>query len=293
MAEFLEESLNGGIQYGSSWADDYNVNITSTASGQEHRSLLHVFPIRKFDVTFMMDNINMWVNLVNIYHRAHGKYAGFRAKCIDEYTSNNNGTTPPTAFDQPLLPIVAGSTYQLRKYYGRDKTAATSGYSYRTIYKPVSNTTLVGIQNIVIPTTNYSVNITTGVVTFNTNKTFSITGITKGASTILLTSNTAGLTVNESVHISGCSGMTQINGLRGKILSITTNVSVTVDINSAGFSNWTSGGVANNNPQTGEDVTCGFEFDFPVRFNSTLPVGQNKPMYRDMTNIELLELLNP
>lgn len=293
MAEFLEESLNGGIQYGSSWADDYNVNVITTSGGQEYRSLVHIFPIRKFDVTFMMDNINMWENLINIYHRAHGKYAGFRARCLDEYTSNPNGTSDESAFDQPMGIITAGTVYQLRKYYGRDKAAGTSGYAYRNIYKPVSGTVLVAIQSTIIRTQDWSVNTTTGVVTFVDNKSITITGISKAAQAVILTANTGGLVVGQSVQISGCVGMTQINGLRALITNVVNNASITVNINSSSFSTWSSGGVANTNPQLNETPTAGFHFDFPVRFNSTLPVGQNKPIYRDMTSIELIEVLNP
>lgn len=293
MAEFLEESLNGGIQYGSSWTDDYNVNVISTAGGQEYRSLVHIFPVRKFDVTFMMDNVNMWVNLVNIYHRAHGKYAGFRAKCIDEYTSNQNGTTPETAFDQPMGIITAGSVYQLRKYYGTDKTAGTVGYSYRIIHKPVVGTALVAIQNTPIRAADWSIDYTTGIVTFVSNKSITITGISQASQAVISTSNTQGLVVGQSICISDVSGMTQINGLRAFITNVVTNVSVTVNISSSGFYAYTSGGVANTNPQSGESVTAGYQFDFPVRFNSTLPVGQNKPMYRDISSIELIEVLNP
>jgi hypothetical protein len=235
----------------------------------------------------------MSVNLVNIYHRAHGKYAGFRAKCIDEFTSNPDGTSNESAFDQPMGIITAGTTYQLRKYYGRDKASGASGYAYRNIYKPVVSTVLIGIQNTVIRSADWSVNTTTGIVTFVANKSITITGISKAAQAVILTSNTAGLVSGQSVQISGCLGMTQINGLRAFITAISTNVSITVSIDSTSFSTWTSGGVANTNPQAGEIPTSGFQFDFPVRFNSTLPVGQNKPIYRDITSIELIEVLNP
>jgi len=293
MADFLEERLYGAIQYGSSWTDDYMVNITTTSGGQEYRSLIHPFPIRKFDVTFMMDNTTMWADLVNTYHRAHGKYSGFRAKCLDEYTSKADGLTAPTAYDQTMGVISAGLTYQLRKYYGKDKTAGASGYAYRNIYKSVTDTTSVAIQSTIIRSNDWSVSTTTGVVTFVTNKTTTITGISKATNAVISTSNTADIVAGQSIYISGCVGMTQINGLRGFVQSVTTNVSITVGINSSAFGTWSSGGTINTNPQIGESVTAGFEFDFPVRFNSTLPIGQNKPIYRDVNNIELIELLNP
>lgn len=292
MAEFLEERLDGGIQYGSSWTDDYSVNIVNTSGGQEYRELLHVFPIRKFDVTFMMDNVNMWQNLVNVYHRAHGKYAGFRARCLDEYTSNINGTSAPTAVDQTAYRISAG-VYQLRKYYGTEKAAGTVGYSYRNIKKPVSGTVLVAL-NGVVPTAAgaWSVNTTTGIVTFG-SKTISITGISKASSAVISTSNTAGLINGDLLYISGVSGMTQINGIRGTVTGVSVNASVTTNINSTAFGTWTGGGTGQTIPQVGDTITAGFEFDFPVRFNSTLPISQNVPIYRDISSIELVELLNP
>lgn len=292
MAEFLEERLHGGIQYGSSWTDDYSVTVTTTSGGQEYRSLVHPFPVRKFDVTFMMDNSVMWANLVNTYHRAHGKYAGFRAKCIDEFTSASNGISAQTNFDQPMQ-LISGNTYQLRKYYGRDKSSGASGYPYRNIYKPVSGTVLVGIGTTPISPSYFTVSNTTGQVTFAANKSITITGISKAANAVISTTNTNTLLAGNTLYISGCAGMTQINGLRGTILSVVNNTSVTVDINSTSFSTWSSGGTAVTNPQSGEIVYAGFEFDFPVRFNSTLPIGQNKPIYRDMSSIELIELLNP
>ena len=35
MADFLEERLSDLISYGSSWQDDYSVNVVGTAGGQE------------------------------------------------------------------------------------------------------------------------------------------------------------------------------------------------------------------------------------------------------------------
>ena len=39
MAEFLEDLLYTTIKYGSSWQDDYAVNVVTTSGGQEYRSL--------------------------------------------------------------------------------------------------------------------------------------------------------------------------------------------------------------------------------------------------------------
>lgn len=289
MAEFLEERISSLIRYGSGWQDDYAVNIVTTSGGQEFRSLTHPYPVRRFDVSYLLDTDATYNELLAIYHRAHGKYAGFRARCFDEWSSNAR-IGVPTAFDQPMLLVSAG-VYQLRKFYGTDKAAGASGYAFRLIKKPVAGTVRVAIGPTEIRTADWSVAAATGQVTFAANQTFSITGITKAAQAVI-TLGTHSLVTGQSVHVSGVAGMTQINGLRA-LITATTGTAITAAINSTAFGTYTSGGTVNTRPQSGEAVTAGFEFDFPVRFDTTLPVGQDHPRHRAVEGVELIELLNP
>lgn len=290
MADFLEERISDLIRMGASFTDEYSVNIVQTSGGQEFRSLNHPFPARIFDVSYLMDNATSYSQLQAIYHRAHGKYAGFRVRCYDEWSSNGRVGTP-TAMDQPMGLVSAG-VYQLRKYYGTDKTAGASGYAYREIRKPVSGTVKVGIGTTQIRSADWSVVTTTGRVTFAADQTKSITGISAASSAVITVGASHGFADGQSVHISGVSGMTQINGLRS-LITAHDATTITVAINSSAFSAWTSGGVVHTRPQTGETVTAGFEFDFPVRFNTSMPIGQDYPNHRSIDGVELIELLNP
>ena len=101
-----------------------------------------------------------------------------------------------------------------------------------------------------------------------------------------------GFVSGQSVQVSGVVGMTQINGLRA-LITATSATTITVAINSTAFSTYTSGGVVHTRPQSGESVSAGFEFDFPVRFMTALPVGQDYPGYRPVDGVSLVELLNP
>lgn len=289
MPDFLEERISSLIRMGSSYVDDYAVDIVTTSGGQEYRSLVHPFPVRKFDVSYLLDNNQTYAELQAIYHRAHGKFAGFRALCFDEWSSNGRVGTP-TAFDQPMG-LVSSGVYQLRKRYGTDKAAGATGYAYREIKKPVSGTVRVAIGATEIRNADWSVDATTGRVTFAADKTVAITGISKAASAVL-TVGANSFAVGESVQVSGVVGMTQINGMRALVTSRDATT-ITVAINSTAFSTYTSGGVVHTRPQAGESVTAGFEFDFPVRFNTTLPIGQDYPGYRAVDGVELIELLNP
>lgn len=289
MPDFLEERISSLIRMGSSYVDDYAVDIVTTSGGQEYRSLVHPFPVRKFDVSYLLDNDKTYAELQAIYHRAHGKFAGFRARCFDEWSSNGR-VGIPTAFDQPMGLVSAG-VYQLRKRYGTDKAAGVSGYAYREIKKPVAGSVRIGIGATEIRSADWSVDATTGRVTFAADKTLAVTAISK-ATRAVLTVGANSFVVGESVHVSGVAGMVQINGLRALITARDAST-ITVAINSAAFSTYTSGGVVHTRPQTGEAVTAGFEFDFPVRFNTTLPIGQDYPGYRAVDGVELIELLNP
>jgi hypothetical protein len=87
--------------------------------------------------------------------------------------------------------------------------------------------------------------------------------------------------------------MTQINGLRGLILSVVAGTSITVAVNSSGFSNYTSGGTANTRPQAGEVVSGGCYFDLPCRFNSKIEVSHMSDALRDCGGIDIIELVKP
>ena len=212
MADFLEERISRDIKMGSGFDDQYAVNIVQTSGGNEYRSLVHPFPARTFDVSFLMSIDSTYNELLAMWHRAHGQYAGFRIRCYDEYSSNGRSGTP-THLDQPTLRISSG-VYQLVKQYGTSKAAGASGYPYRQIKKPVSGTAKIGV-NGTLTTTGVSVDYTTGRVTI-------------------------------------------------------TPAPLITDV-----------------------VTCGYEFDFPVRFNSSFPVGQDYTGHRNIDSVELIEILNP
>jgi hypothetical protein len=59
-----------------------------TSGGQEYRQLVHPFPLRKFDISYLLDNDKTYTELQGVYHRAHGRFAGFRVRCYDEWSSN-------------------------------------------------------------------------------------------------------------------------------------------------------------------------------------------------------------
>jgi uncharacterized protein (TIGR02217 family) len=290
MADFLEERLPIDVRADASFADEFDVDIIATRNGSEYRSLRSNLLRRSFQVRYTLQTADLWARVIALYHRAYGTYAGFRVQSKDDYSTNGN-TGTPTATDQALALISAG-VYQLQKSYGAGATPLGIGLPMRTLYKPVAGTTKVAVSAVEIASSGWTVDTTTGRVTFAANKTGTITAITKAASAVI---SIAGHTFvgGESVYISGVAGMTEINGQRALISSVSAGVSITVAINSTAYSTYTSGGVANTRPQGAEPVTGGCQFDIPCRFNSRLDVQHLSPGIRESGSIEIVEILNP
>lgn len=291
MPEFLDERLPVSVRMGASFADEYNVQITRTAGGGEYRQLVHPYPLRLFTIMYTDLTASLWSQILALYHRAYGMYAGFRVKALDDYTTNSL-TAAPTATDQALGIVTAGSVYQLQVAYGAGGTPLGIGRPVRTIFKPVSGSVKVAIGSLEQAImTMWSVDTTTGKVTFAANKTRAITNITKAANAVVTVGSHTFVT-GETVHFSGVVGMTAINGLRGTITA-TSATTITVNIDSSAFGAYSSGGNVNTSPQSGETVYGGCEFDIPCRFNSRIDVNAIAAGVRETGQIELMELLNP
>lgn len=292
MSAFLEERLNERIRLGASWEEDFNVQITQTSAGREERWLTHPFPQYRFRVLYTEDIEELWDDIVSLYRRAYGRFAGFRVRHFEEFSTNGMKGVP-TAFDQQLADL-GSAQYQLQKRYGVGELLTSAGAPVRTIYKPVIGTVLVGIRNTITgdhPITAFTVDTTTGVVSMAANKGRAITGITKGASTVLTVgSNT--FTVGDSVHVSGVAGMTQINGRRVQVTA-RTSTTITLPIDSTAFSDYVSGGTVQTQPQSDETVHGGCEFDIPCRFDTTLGMQTLSRDLRETGEIEIVELIAP
>jgi len=165
MAEFLEERLPLDIRMGASHSDDYAVTITKTAGGAEYRKLVHQYPMRRWTINFTLLRDDLAARVLALYHRAYGRFAGFRVRDVDDYNSSASGRGAITTLDQTLTRISAG-IYQLRKEYGAGGTPLGIGRPARTVYKPVSGT-LVAAKNSVTIASGLTLDTTTGRLTIS------------------------------------------------------------------------------------------------------------------------------
>lgn len=240
----------------------YEVGVTELYGGHSQAILDQPEPLHEYDVGYGIREEADLELVRDYFHVIKGMFHWFRFKDWNDYRSGNR-SADVTAFDQ-VLGIADGVTltYQAKKTYDIGAGITTE----RTIYKIVAGTAKLGVQNSEIPSSRFTINNNTGLYTLAANVQRSITNITQAAQAQVTTSTGHTLAVGDSVHFSGVSGMTQINGLRGNVVSVQSSTVFTVNITTLAFSAYTSGGVINTNPQAGEgNVKGGFEFDVPVR----------------------------
>ena len=249
------------ISYGSQGGPGYSTAIAETSSGYEQAIIKWSKARHRYDVSYGLRNQVQLEAVIAFFHIVRGRGYGFRFKDWADYKSCTDAATP-TALDQSLgIGDGADLTFQLQKTY----VYGAESYA-RTIMKPVSGTTLVSIQNVTDP--RWAVSTVTGIVTFSADITKSISAITQAAQSKITFTASHTLSVGETFHVSGVSGMTQINTKRVKVLAIDAADQVTTDHDTTIYSAYTSGGTIHTIPQTGESVKAGYEFDVPVRFDT-------------------------
>lgn len=163
---FLDDQFPIPVRAGASWVDDYTVRIVKTASGAEHRALVHRYPVRSFRVEFRDVRSALWRKVLSLYHRCYGQYAGFRVRCHDDFSTHAYTEAPqPTDF---WLGYTNTGIYQLRTIYGAESPEflPTEWYPWRPIYKPVATTVRVAV-NGVQQLTGWTVDDTNGQIVFS------------------------------------------------------------------------------------------------------------------------------
>jgi len=162
---FLEERLSECVLIGSTWSDDYTVEITRTAGEQEHRRLVQPYPLRRFTIAYIDERMDFGSQIFSLYSRAYGKFAGFRFKAHDDFTTAADGVSAHTALDEILVTLGA-NTVQMVKRYGTGVSVPVIGRPLRTIFKPVAGTVLVARNGTPLATpADFTVDTATGIVT--------------------------------------------------------------------------------------------------------------------------------
>jgi uncharacterized protein (TIGR02217 family) len=193
------------------------------------------------------------------YNTVQGRLNGFRFKDFQDWNATNL---------EGILGTGTGNgypTYQLSKNY----TTGSSTYT-RIIRKPVVSTEQIYRNNTLLTNGsnpgNYSIDYTTGIVTFVPDYTYTITSITSGVNPTITTSIATNIQVGQYVYINNTNSTTGLNNKAFLVTSVPTSTTFIISATNLDTSNST--GNAYLYPQSTDTLTASFEFDVPCRFDT-------------------------
>lgn len=281
----IEQQFPARVLVNSIRTVQFSTDIVTYGSGQESANINWLYPLYRFqipqrDVAENIETISNWFMI------AYGRGKKFRVKDWLDYKSSLSVDTAISDTDQ-VIGEGDGSTVDFQLV----KTITLAGETVsRLIKKPVTGTTIVSIDNV-SAVNDWSIDDTTGIVTFDADKTSSITNISQASSAVIDFSAAHNLSVDDTFNISGVAGMTEINGQRATVVSVVDPDTVTVDINSSGYTTYSSGGTTHTLPQAGEYVAAGFEFDLKCRFDhDNLDTILNSGKFHSIDSLAIVEV---
>ncbi len=276
------------ISYGSKGGPRFMTTIAQVQSGYETRNVNWQYPLHEYDAIYgIKDDADMY-QVIEFHMAMRGRAYGFRYKDWNDFTSisgsQQQGTRSPTdqkSGDGDGVTV----KFQLKKLYQKGALSLT-----RIIAKPVSATVSCAIGGVE-SNNKWSVNYATGSVTFDPENVKYISDITNASAAVFTFTSAVGgkYNIGDTFYISGVSGMEAINGNRVTVLN-TTTFTITVDHDTTSYSAYTSGGNIKHLPQTGEEVTFGYEFDVPCRFDSDFLDITQDAYTIESANIKIVEI---
>jgi uncharacterized protein (TIGR02217 family) len=153
------------LSYGSQGGPEYLTGIAVLQSGHEQRRSVWASPRHYYNASYAVKTVDDLVQIRDFFHAMKGRFHGFRFKDWNDYTSAADDVAAPDDEDQELgVGDGLEVDFQLRKNY----TTGTETLQ-RPVTKPVAGTTVVAVDGVAqILTTDYTIDETTGIITFVT-----------------------------------------------------------------------------------------------------------------------------
>lgn len=150
---FVEIQFPADISYGSSGGPTFSTDVIEAFSGFEQRNINWSAARARYNVAHGIKTQSQLDELIAFFRARQGKAIGFRFKDWTDYqaVAQNIGTGNGSQ-----------TVFQLTKKYTSSVTVT------RIIKKPVNNSALKIYLNAVLQSSGYTVNYTTGAVTFTT-----------------------------------------------------------------------------------------------------------------------------
>jgi uncharacterized protein (TIGR02217 family) len=151
------------ISRGARGGPERRTQIVELASGDEERNASWANSRRRFDVAYGIRRADDLAAVVAFFEARNGRLHGFRYKDWGDWKSCAPSRTPGP-LDQPLAALPgAPAGFQLTKRYVSGPQSWT-----RTIAKPVAGSVRIALDGTeLVPGDGWSVDTTTGIVTFD------------------------------------------------------------------------------------------------------------------------------
>lgn len=288
------------IAYGSTGSPRYVTEKVEVDSGAEQRNQRRVYPRHEYKIE--MENVpaNEIAEIMNLWHVCAGDHIGFLFLDPMDHTSANTDDslsgTDVSMTDQ-LVAVAVGtqSDYPLYKYY------SAGGHDMRRrIRYPDPETLVVAVDGFEI--TNWSYSYDDGMLRFGSGLEISGT-FSRSAGRVISGGDFSALSPGDLVYISGWpSGA--YNALPGSDPArVVSADSVSLVVERFNGSNYGSAVYVNQAvtittalPPTGAEITAGFYFYVPVRFEdgdnmeSEIKSGMRESAFADFGSISLREI---
>jgi len=265
------------ISYGSRGGPVFKTAIARMDSGHEQRSVQWEYPLHEYDVSYGVRTDEAVYSLRNFFMGVQGAAYGFRYKDWSDYKSCSIASTR-TAFDCSVATGTASTTvFQLKKTYVNGSLQLD-----RPIKKPVSATVSVAFNGTEMPASQFTVAYASGTFTLYDTSAV-ITNVTQASAPTVTTAASHGLATGVYIYITSVAGMIELNNLWHRVQVTGAAQFKLSNVNSTRYGEYVRGGRLNTLP-VGQEITAGFEFDVPCRFESDIFVNTIEAY--NMNNVE-------
>jgi uncharacterized protein (TIGR02217 family) len=286
---FLEQRLPDDQSYDASGGPSFSTDIVATASGHEHRNSNWSQARGKWDIGYIRSQTQL-DTLIAFFRNCAGRAHGFRFRDASDYLV----TTADGRIGTGLGDGTPGPMQLLKRY----STGAST--HDRDIRKPVASPAIYRGGVLQTVTTHYTVDTTTGLITWVHDATSNASAVTVGATTqVTLAANPGTLIGGQKLWLQGFAGADAalLNNLAHTINSVSGAgpYVFTLATNTAGKTITVGSGLGRKYPQASEALTWSGEFDVPVRFDadeiraSMLESGPGNRMYA-VSGLNLVEI---
>lgn len=145
--------LNEAVEQGSQFIANFSTTINEQESGRETANANWSQVRHSYDISYGIDSNSLWDEVKSFFMNRYGRAYGFLFKDWSDYAATDSLVGTGDGVNR---------VFQLKKVYS-DGVHTHS----RTITRPVSGTITIKVNGVTIAPGDYSIDLTTGVLTFD------------------------------------------------------------------------------------------------------------------------------